>query len=101
MAYCLRLSKDVAAQIDDMRRHWLDFDGGRAAGGTPSAREFRQYAWQFWPEGIGNSGEQGVWQFDPECCDAEDVARFSYAAWVDDLDKYDCDPPWMRYPRSR
>ena len=139
MAYCLRLSKDVAELIDDMRRHWLDFEGVRAAGGTPSARALRQYAWQFWPEGFGNSGEQGIWRIvalnprrdyilrnyhgkpgdpwwkrvercsevyppppiDPECGDADDVARFSYAAWVDEIDKYECDPPWMRYPRSR
>ena len=27
MSYCLRLSNDVAELIDDMRRHWLDFEG--------------------------------------------------------------------------
>ena len=29
---------------------------------SPSARAFRQYAWQFWPEGFGNDGEQGIWR---------------------------------------
>ena len=39
MAYSLRvLPPDAVALIDEMRRHWLDLAGLRAAGGTPSAR---------------------------------------------------------------
>ena len=38
MAYCLRLPPDAVALIDEMRRHWVDLAGLRAAGGAPLAR---------------------------------------------------------------
>ena len=39
MAYCLRaLPLDAVLKIEEMRRHWVDLAGLRAAGGTPSAR---------------------------------------------------------------
>ena len=39
MAYCLRaLPLDAVALIEEMRSHWVDLAGLRAAGGTPSAR---------------------------------------------------------------
>ena len=38
MAYCLRLPREAAAMIEEMRGHWVDLAGLRAAGGTPSAR---------------------------------------------------------------
>ena len=38
MAYCLRLPREATAMIEEMRGHWVDLAGLRAAGGTPSAR---------------------------------------------------------------
>ena len=39
MAYCLRaLPPDAVALIEELRSHWVDLAGLRAAGGTPSAR---------------------------------------------------------------
>ena len=38
MAYCLRLPPNAALLIEEMRSHWVDLAGLRAAGGTPSAR---------------------------------------------------------------
>ena len=29
---------------------------------SPLARVFRQYAWQFWPEGFDIDGSQGIWR---------------------------------------
>ena len=51
LVWCLRgLSPDVQRKI-----FLLAMD-------SPSARAFRQYAWQFWPEGFGDDGEQGIWR---------------------------------------
>ena len=38
MAYCLGLPPNAALLIEDLRSHWVDLAGLRAAGGTPSAR---------------------------------------------------------------
>ena len=55
MAYCLRaLPPDAVALIEEMRSHWVDLAGLRAAGGTPSARCMKGFEITFDRYGLGN-----------------------------------------------
>ena len=54
MAYCLRLPREATTMVEELRSHWVDLAGLRAAGGTPSARCVKGFEITFNRYGLGN-----------------------------------------------